>query len=189
MKCKPLLIIPKETLPKQLKEELLSKYPLLINYEKEHTKPIMKKFSILSVFNSYTYHIFLEVYKCLRFHSPYPIMQMFYLTDHEKLRLRPTFYPKNTKNNNIFVIKASHIWNHLVGIILFKEVINAKFFQKLGRSKAMSVITMKTKILDISMSIASTKAKLKKLLINNQSLDGNEWIASNHTLPRSWNSH
>ena len=47
------------------------------NYIKEHTKSLFNSHNILTVHNLYTYHTLLELYKILKFRSPYCVFELF----------------------------------------------------------------------------------------------------------------
>jgi len=143
----------------------------------------MKSLKILTVFNLHTYHIFLEVFKCLRTHTPFPILSLLQIERIDKFKLR-TPAVKNYAWQSSFTAQAPHIWNKLVEQMLYKETINAKIVQKLGRSKFPTLITVKSKIYDISLSICSIKTKLKNLLIDNQSTGDIQWTNLNHSIPQ-----
>ena len=104
-KCHPVLMIEKQHIPPDLREHLLCVYPPPpVNYEKEHTKPIMSKLNILSVFSLYYYHTFLELFKCFRFHSPISIMSMFNMIDKDKLRLRPPSVKRTRLSDHVALL-------------------------------------------------------------------------------------
>ena len=109
---------------------------------------------------------------------------MLTITDVNKLRLRPPQVKNTTLRLNTFIVKAPNVWNQLVGQILFKETINVKIFQMFGRLKKPSIVTLKSKLLDISLSVSSTKHKLKELLLKNQSAGGIDWIDANNKIPK-----
>jgi len=182
--CYPILRLDKGHIAPEQREELLRVYPPPpVNYEKEHTKPIMARLNILSIYNLYFYHTFLELFKSFRFHSPIPIMSMFNMIDKYRLRLRPPSVKRNRQSDHCFVIRATGIWNHFVGqVLLHKKDVEGKLKQQLGRSNKQTVLSLRAKLYDLSFSVASTKAKLKKLLITKQSYGGVEWISSNHNL-------
>ena len=49
--------------------------PDYIDYTKEHTNSLFIKQEILTVFNLYPYHCLLELYKILKFRTPYCILK------------------------------------------------------------------------------------------------------------------
>ena len=57
------------------------------DYSKEHTKPLFKLYTILSVHNLYLYHILLEMYKILKFQSPYCLYELFNKTKSDRTGL------------------------------------------------------------------------------------------------------
>ena len=108
---------------------------------------------------------------------------MFNMIDKDRLRLRPPSVKKTRQSDHSFVVRATGIWNHFVGhVLLHKKLIEGKLTQQLGRSKKQTTLTLRSKLYDLSFSVPSTKAKMKKLLIDKQSYGGMEWISSNHRL-------
>lgn len=108
---------------------------------------------------------------------------MFNMSDEAKLRLRPATIKRTRQTNHSFIVRAVEVWNHSVDQVLaHKDLVNGKIVQQLDRSKKPSVVMMQTKLYDLSFSIPSTKAKLKKLMLTRQSHGDAEWIESNHRL-------
>ena len=182
--CRPVLTIEKQHIPRELRDQLLCAYPPpAVNYEKEHTKPIMSKLNILSIYSLYYYHTFLELFKCFRFHSPISIMSMFNMIDKDRLRLRPASVKKTRQSDHSFLVRGIEIWNHYVGqVLVHKDLVEGRLTQQLGRSKKQTVLTLRSKLYDLSFSVPSTKSKIKRLLLTKQSQGGVEWINPNHEL-------
>jgi len=182
--CRPALIIEKQHIPPDLRGQLLRAYPPpLVNYVKEHTKPIMSKLHILSIHSLYYYHTFMELFKCFRSHLPISIYSMFNMVDKDRLRLRPPVIKKTRQSNHSFIVRGTDIWNHFVGqVLVHKKLVEGKLTQQLGRSKKPTVLTLQTKLYDLSLSIPSTKSKIKRLLLTKQSRGGTDWNDQNHQL-------
>ena len=47
------------------------------DFAKEHTKPLFNSYKILTIHNLYTYHTLLELYKLLKFRTPYCVYEIF----------------------------------------------------------------------------------------------------------------
>ena len=74
-------------------------------YSKEHSKPLLNKYSILTVHNLYTYYCAVEIFKILKFRSPISLYQQFELSKRKETLLITTHPSHN------FHYKAGLIWN------------------------------------------------------------------------------
>ena len=105
------------------------------------------------------------------------------MIDKDRLRLRPPTVKKTQQNNHSFIVRGTEIWNHFAGQVLVHEKpVEGKLAQQLGRSKKPTLLTIRSKLYDLSLSIPSTKAKIKRLLLNRQSHGGIEWMRPNHEI-------
>ena len=110
-------------------------------------------------------------------------MSMFNMIDKDRLRLRPASVKKTRQSDHSFLVRGIEIWNHYVGqVLVHKDLVEGKLTQQLGRSKKQTVLTLRSKLYDLSFSVPSTKAKIKRLLLTKQSQGGVEWINPNHEL-------
>jgi len=108
---------------------------------------------------------------------------MFDMVDKDRLRLRPPTIKRTRQSNHSFTVKGTEIWNHFVGqVLVHSKLVEGKLTQQLGRSKKQTVLTLRSKLYDLSFSVPSTKAKIKRLLLTKQSLGGIEWNSQNHQL-------
>ena len=122
-------------------------------YEKEHTKPLFKKFEIMSVPNLYSYHCFLEVFKVLKFRTPIAMYSLFSCSYRKEMLLKLPPLPCSTSS---YIFRVSKLWNE---------------------------IQSRLKLSDFSVSYSATKTLLKKLIIDNQnSYDDLEWYDKNNEL-------
>ena len=76
-------------------------------YEKEHTKPLFQKNSILAVQNLYSYHCFMETFKILKFRTPISMHSLYKFSTHNDMNLIPNLHDKQ------FLYQSSIIWNML----------------------------------------------------------------------------
>ena len=67
-------------------------------------------------------------------------------------------------------------------VLVHKDLVEGRLTQQLGRSKKQTVLTLRSKLYDLSFSVPSTKSKIKRLLLTKQSQGGVEWINPNHEL-------
>ena len=110
-------------------------------------------------------------------------MSMFNMIDKDRLRLRPASVKKTRQSDHSFLVRGIEIWNHYVGqVLVHKDLVEGKLTQQLGRSKKQTVLTLRSKLYDLSFSVPSTKSKIKRLLLTKQSQGGVEWINPNHEL-------
>ena len=74
-------------------------------YTREHTKPIFNKNSILSVYNLYTYHCYMETLKILKFHKPISLFEKYSLSSR-----KPTMLISPLPSRD-FIYRSTVIWN------------------------------------------------------------------------------
>ena len=105
------------------------------------------------------------------------------MIDKDRLRLRPASVKKTRQSDHSFLVRGTEIWNHYVGqVLVHKNLVEGKLTQQLGRSKKQTILTLRSKLYDLSFSVPSTKAKIKRLLLTKQSQGGVEGINQNHEL-------
>ena len=76
-------------------------------FEREHTKPLFSKHSLLTVHNLYSYHCCNELFRLLKYRTPISLFELFNLSKRpgkETLLL-------STLPSNSFVHKAASLWN------------------------------------------------------------------------------
>ena len=74
-------------------------------FEKEHTKPLFTKHSILALRNLYTYHTFMEVFKILKLRLP-PSLSDYFTRSLRKETTLITAFPTHD-----FISRSTKIWN------------------------------------------------------------------------------
>ena len=74
-------------------------------FEKEHSKPLFKENTVLSLFNLYAYHCLMETFKILKFHYPIPLHSSYNISSRKKVTLILNFPSKN------FTYRSSVLWN------------------------------------------------------------------------------
>ena len=134
--------------PQSLQENLDNAF-----YCKEHTKPLFKENSILTIHNLYKYHIIFEIFKIIKTRIPTSSFEQFNMS------------PRNNGNivilgpySDQFFFLGAKLWNTIVKrIIPHSDILSIKF--------------------------GNFKIKLKSLLLNNQNLfDSNTWMPQNFIL-------
>ena len=130
------------------------------SYEKENTKPLFTKNEILTVHNSYNYHIIIELFNILKYRMPYSLYEKFKFSTHKELALvKPkTSNPKRLTN---FFCKSITKWNEVSSIIFERSTaIEIRgFLICIPGSAVGSDLTAKTSII---------KSKLKNILLHIQ---------------------
>ena len=132
------------------------------NYCLEHTKPLFNKQKILSLFNLYIYHTFLNSFKVLKTHTPLSLYNLFTqgCRDANFLLLLPKVNLNISKNN--FFFNACTIWNSLIGDMLEKSLLLEK-----GKYKG-TVVQGSSKNSDFCATVSFIKNKLKSHLLDQQ---------------------
>ena len=75
-------------------------------FEKEHTKPIFNRLKLLPVQNLYKYHCITELFKIIKFRTPYSLYNKIELS--KRTSSSVIILPKKS---NTFLYKASSFWN------------------------------------------------------------------------------
>ena len=127
-------------------------------YALEHTKPLFNEYELLNLENLYTYHIFMEIYKLLKFQSPIASRELFTLShkDHKLTLIVPRVSLNKIKHN--FFFKSVLIWNRLLPNILLE-----------CESAACGiVIPGASTYSDLSAPVSFARNKLKSVLLTEQ---------------------
>ena len=149
------------------------------DYTKEHTKPLFKKHNILSIFNLYPYFCLNEMYKILKFRTPYSLFELLDLPSDRTGRnlLLRTHAIGGRHEEKSFLSQSTRFWNkHHKRIIEPSEV-----ELHTDVSKKLNLVGTKFTFFDFSTKVSTFKSKLKKLLLHTQS-SGNEidWTEKNY---------
>ena len=137
------------------------------NYCLEHTKPIFNKEKILSIFNLYFYHTFLNIFKIQKTRVPISLFSILNQDQRDTnfLLCLPLIKRDISKNN--FIFKSISIWNRLVNEI----------FEKSPPNNNGIVIKGSAQNSDLCATVPLVKNKLKSYLFVQQSLGDNvEWL-------------
>ena len=144
------------------------------SYVLEHTKPLFSKHNILSIYNLYTYHTFLDVFKILKMHIPVSLHYLFKQGQRDtNFLLHPPDVDLDISKRN-FVFNSCTIWNKLIGVLLEKNVLTCL------RGDKYVIIIGSTQNSDLCATIPFVKNKLKAYLLNKQSSgEATEWVPEN----------
>ena len=105
------------------------------HYEKEHTKPIFNRLKLLTVQNTFKYHCILEMFKMLKFRTPYCLFESIRLSsrDHSKTIILP-------EKSNTFLYKASILWN-----LTNKRLLSLTSGYQSGFDVSLNLVKLRTK--------------------------------------------
>ena len=149
------------------------------DYSKEHTKPLFKKHGILSVYNLYPYYCLLELYKILKFRTPYCMIELFNLLPNQagrNLTIKlPAYFLHCQKQT--FVYKATLLWNKLHKELLKPSTVTLH----ISHTNKLNLEPSECIILDYTTKVVSFKTALRHILFNIQSKGGNfDWTTNNY---------
>jgi hypothetical protein len=82
------------------KQKLGSKF-----YQKEHTKPLFKKKSLLTVHNLHKLTCLMEMFKIIKLESPAPLLNLF-----QRSKVRPERFI-TPKPSTLFIYQSTKLWN------------------------------------------------------------------------------
>ena len=150
-----------------------SEHIAIKNYALENTKPIFNKEKIMSIYNLYTQHTFIELFKILKEHLPISLSSLFTMSTRSTshfIRI-PHFNLDLSKNN--FLCRASMIWNSLIDKVL----------DSCAPGEDNIVIPGSRKCSDLSSPISVIKNRVKTILFQTQQVEvlgcELEWLPAN----------
>ena len=76
-------------------------------FQKEHTKPLFNKHSIMNIHNLYLYHCINDIFSILKFRTPIALYSLFCLSN----RIGKETYAITPKPSTSYVYRGSTIWN------------------------------------------------------------------------------
>ena len=152
---------------------------ITIDYSKEHTKPLFKKHNILSIFNLYPYYCLIELYKTLKFRTPYCIFELFQCIPNQTGRNLTLKTPIHTLRcqKQTFVHQATLFWNKM-----HKKLLNpSSVIVHSSHTNKLNLLDSECIFLDFSTKVATFKSGLKKILFSMQSNgDRIDWTTNNY---------
>ena len=148
------------------------------DYSKEHTKPLFNSHNILTIHNLYVYHTLLELYKTLKFRSPYCIFEIFHTSGARQMDLTIQVLPVKLQCQKVsFVYQSSILWNKFYKQLItpFTIPLHQEYILKHKLTNSVSIHY------DYSTKVSTLKVKLIKILFETQAKgDGDSWITINH---------
>ena len=152
-------------------------YPKIIykDYTKEHTKPLFKKHEILTIHNLYPYYCLLELYKILKFRTPYSLYEIFRIIDGRSgnLSLAVPITALQCQRRTFFY-QSTLLWNNYYKKLLTPS--EAELHR--DYTTTFDLTACKFVFFDFSTKVGSFKSRLKHLLFDLQcSGDEMSWHA------------
>ena len=109
------------------------------SYSLEHTKPLLNEHKLLNLENLYFYHMFMEIFKILKYSIPCSLKHLFNLFQRNQKFLLMTPKVKLEVSKQNFVFKATKVGNKLIGHALKKMNLHHHFdsltYKSLGWAK------------------------------------------------------
>ena len=150
---------------------------IYIDYSKEHTKPLFKSNDILTVHNLFPYHVLLEVYKILKFRTPYCIYDILCISKSNGRGLTiPIPDVSLSSQKRTFIYKSIILWNKLYKRLLTPFSIKLHISHRLKHDSRDAELTY----YDFSTKVATFKSKIKDLITNVQSIGDVNWSTINN---------
>ena len=143
----------------------------------EHTKPLFNEHKILSLHHLHIQHIFMELFKIIKYRTPISLYELFQKSQRTSslLMILPRINLDISKQN--FVFNGSFVWNKLI----------SKLFDKCSPNEKGIMVPGSTECSDLSAPISSIKNKLKVILFETQKLvtpgRNMEWMSDNKLQP------
>lgn len=94
-------------------------------YTRENSKPLFNSNNILTLYNSYIYHMVLQTFKIIKFHRPISLYSLMKFSDRKPTLLH---VPANGKRSS-FMFRLTEIWNLTRQIMKITEVSDHKISQ------------------------------------------------------------
>ena len=100
-------------------------------YELEHAKPLFQKHNIMILRNLYTYHMYMEVFKILKFRLPMCLYENYSISSRKSMLLI------TPKPSNDFISRSATIWNAITPKIQVKDFAHNVSHAKSSLKKAL----------------------------------------------------
>ena len=152
---------------------------ITIDYSKEHTKPLFKKHEILSIFNLYPYFCLIELYKVLKFRTPYCVFELFQCIPNQTGRNLTLNIPAHNLRcqKQTFVYQTTLFWNKTHKNLL--KPVKVKIHS--SHTSKLNLLDSDCIFLDFSTKVAAFKLGLKVYLFQKQSNGGKfDWSINNY---------
>ena len=136
------------------------------DFAKEHTKPLFNSYKIVTVHNLYTYHTLLELYKILKFRTPYCVYEIFKSYQERQMDLNihlPQVSLQCQKQS--FTYQSSILWNKFYKtlVVPFTIPLHYEYIRKFNLTNCSSLHY------DFSTSVSLFKTNLSRSLLSIQS--------------------
>lgn len=94
-------------------------------YTREDSKPLFTTNDILTLYNTYTYHMFLQTFKIMKFRCPISLYSLLRLSDRKPTLLH---VPTEGKRSN-FIFRSTEIWNLIRQVMKITDLSEHKLSQ------------------------------------------------------------
>ena len=149
------------------------------DYTKEHTKPLFKSNKILTVHSLYVYHTVIELYKILKFRTPYCLFEMICPPGANNMDLNLKVTPVSLQCQRMsFLYQAVMLWNRFYKRLItpFTIPVHHSYISRHNLTQAESIHY------DYSTKVATLKSKLLVFVFETQLAgDCSSWQSINHT--------
>ena len=151
------------------------------DYSKEHTKFLFNSHHIITIYNLYPYHLLLELYKILKFRTPYCMYEIVCNLNSNNSRGLSLSIPKVllSSQKRTFTYKAIILWNKLHKKLLCPFTVKLHSSHKIKFDSIDTVLSY----YDFSTKVSAFKSKLRDLLIDTQRLGiDDSWSVINNVV-------
>ena len=144
------------------------------DYTLEHTKPLFKSHNLLTVQNLYNYHAVIEIFKIMKYRTPYSLFENLRISERKYLiSLKKVKYDKRKKQ---FFHNASVKWNQIHTHLIKPFSITLKEENK----NDTEICSQNVIVYDLSESVSMVKNKIKNIIFTIQfHLDSDDWYPLN----------
>ena len=130
-------------------------------FEKEHTKPLFNSNKILALQNLHLYHTCCEIFKILKFKSPFAIFNKFNISDYSSKELSILM----PRPNDTYLYKCSVMWNKCIKTIFSKPSLSEIFHSHM-KNPVKIIIPGSSLNSDFCCSISTIKNRMKFFVRN-----------------------
>ena len=148
------------------------------DYSKEHTKALFNSNHIVNVYNLYSYHTLLELYKILKFRTPYCLFSIYGISGSTGRGLSiPVPKISLAIQKRTFIYESINIWNK------FYKKLLTPFTIKLHNAHKLKHDSLDTELsyYDFSTTVSTFRSRLKEIVIKVQGAGSdNSWAPINN---------
>jgi len=155
-------------------------YPKIIykDYTKEHTKPLFKKHEILTLHNLYPYYCLLDLYKILKFRTPYSLFEILRIIIGRSGNLNLAVPQTSLQcQRRTFFYQSTLLWN-----VYYKRLLTPSEAElHSDHTTALNLTASTFVFFDFSTKVCTFKTRLRHLLFDLQGSGAEiSWTESNY---------